>query len=238
MHVVYRNHEGRAWIYKVTKLHARPKIRYEVGPRRLTIRGQGFRFNSRVTLYYHQKKRGTFHADANGAFTARIPTPYYVNPRYFLIATDDSGNYASTVGLDPTLRNRRARQRLARRVGGSGVRPSTNRSARARAGRGGLAVKVDMPDAVQVGSELPMRVRVGTKGEGLGPVAQSRVFFRITSLDGKTPVRLRQRTTNTLGLAYMHLAAIELPGFYKLSIVASKGAHRGAVTRTFKVRRR
>jgi 4-amino-4-deoxy-L-arabinose transferase-like glycosyltransferase len=238
MHVVYRNHEGRAWIYKVTKLHVRPKIRYELGPRRLTIRGKGFRFNSRVTLYYHQKWRGTFHADANGEFRARIPIPYYVNPRYFLIATDNFGNYASTVGLEPTLRNRRARRRLARSTQGSGVQPKTNRSSRAPAERGRLAVKVDMADAVQVGSELPMRVRVNSKSEDLAPIAQSRVFFRIRSLDGKTPVRSRQRTTNTLGVAYMHLAALELPGFYKLSVIASKGRQRGVVTRTFKVRRR
>ena len=44
--------------------------------------------------------------------------------------------------------------------------------------------------------------------------------------------------TNTLGVAYLHVAALELPGFYKLTVYASKGGHRGQVTRTFKVRRR
>ena len=44
--------------------------------------------------------------------------------------------------------------------------------------------------------------------------------------------------TNTLGSAYLQVAALELPGFYKLSVYASKGGHRGQVTRTFKVRRR
>jgi hypothetical protein len=236
MHVVYRNHEGRAWIYKVTKLYARPRITYEPGVRRLTVRGRGFRFNSRVTLYYRQKRRGAFYTDANGQFTARIPMPYYVNPRYFLIATDDFGNYASKTGLQPTLRNRRARRRLARNAQGSEARPGA--ASRPEPARGGLAVKIDMPDAVQVGSALPMRVRVSSKSEGLASVPQAKVFFRITSLDGKTPVRLRQRTSNTLGLAYMNLAAIELPGFYKLSIIATKGDQRGQVARTFKVRRR
>ena len=28
MHVVYRHHEGRAWIYKVTKLLPRPRITF------------------------------------------------------------------------------------------------------------------------------------------------------------------------------------------------------------------
>ena len=73
------------------------------------MRGEGFRFNSHVTLYYHQSKRGTWKADADGKFHARIRTPYYVHNRYWLVATDNVGNYASSAGLEPTLRNRRAR---------------------------------------------------------------------------------------------------------------------------------
>jgi hypothetical protein len=61
---------------------------------------------------------------------------------------------------------------------------------------------------------------------------------RLYSHDGKTPVRWRERVTNTLGTAYLQVAALELPGFYKLSLYASKGGHRGQVKRTFKVRRR
>jgi hypothetical protein len=94
-----------------------------------------------------------------------------------------------------------------------------------------------MPKAVQVGSELPVRVRAKVKGSG-APAAQSHLFFQIFSRDGKTPVRWRERKTNTLGTAYLHIAALELPGFYKLAIYASKGSRRGLVTRTFKVRRR
>ena len=94
-----------------------------------------------------------------------------------------------------------------------------------------------MPDAVQVGSELPVRVNVIGKGSGK-PSAQTHVFFQIFSEDGKTPVRLRERYTNTLGVTYLHVAAIELPGYYKLTAYASKGRHRGLATRTFKVRRR
>mgnify|MGYP003287936527 CR=1 FL=1 len=60
----------------------------------------------------------------------------------------------------------------------------------------------------------------------------------IFSRDGKTPVRWRERRTNTLGTAYLHVAALELPGFYKLAVYASKGSRRGLVTKTFKVRRR
>ena len=234
-HVVYRHHEARAWIYKVTKLLPRPRISFQRGKRYLRVSGEGFRFNSHVTLYYHQAKRGTWKADADGNFHARIRTPYYVHDRYWLVATDNVGNYASSAGLAPTLRNRRARSRLARRLRRDGVTPVVQR--RARTTRTPLAVTLDMPDAVQVGSELPVRVTVIGKGSGK-PSAQTHVFFQIFSEDGKTPVRLRERYTNTLGVTYLHVAAIELPGYYKLTAYASKGRHRGLVTRTFKVRRR
>ena len=234
-HVVYRHHEARAWIYKVTKLLPRPRITFQRGQRYLRVRGEGFRFNSHVTLYYHQSRRGSWKADADGTFHARIRTPYYVHNRYWLVATDSVGNYASSAGLAPTLRNRRARYRLARRLRAEGRTPAAHRSARTT--RTPLDVELSMPDAVQVGSELPVRVSVIGKGSGK-PSAQTHVFFQIFSEDGKTPVRLRERYTNTLGVTYLHVAAIELPGFYKLTAYASKGRHRGLVTRTFKVRRR
>jgi hypothetical protein len=95
-----------------------------------------------------------------------------------------------------------------------------------------------MPDAVQVGSELPVTVKVSTtRGSTTVPVAQTHLFFQIFS-DGRTPVRWRERTTNTLGRSYLHVAALELPGYYKLTVHASKGRHRGLIKRTFKVRRR
>ncbi len=230
-HVVYRNHEARAWIYKVTKLLARPHITFRRGTHRMTVKGRGFRFNSRVTLYYHQASRGTYKADKDGSFTARIVAPYYVQRRYWLVATDNFGNYASSVGLEPNLRNRRARRRA-----GAGREPSRRRTAPV-ADRGPLSVTLDMPKAVQVGSELPVKVRAKLKRSG-APAAQSHLFFQIFSRDGKTPVRWRERKTNTLGTAYLHVAALELPGFYKLTVYASKGSGRGLVTRTFKVRRR
>ena len=96
-----------------------------------------------------------------------------------------------------------------------------------------------MPKATPVGDALPVKVRVTVKdGRRFVPAAQSHLFFQIYSHDGKTPVRWRERVTNTLGTAYLQVAALELPGFYNLSLFASKGGHRGQVKRTFKVRRR
>lgn|GEM_PF-1318128 len=233
-HVVYRNHEARAWIYKVSKLYSRPRITFRRGKDRVVVKGRGFRFNSRVTLYYHRLSRGTYRADRDGSFTARIAAPYYVQRRYWLVATDNYGNYASAVGLEPTLRNRRALRR-ASRAGDTGRLPQAAHAGGSQ--RGPLSIELDMPKAVQVGSELPVRVRATLKRSG-APAAESHLFFQIFSRDGKTPVRWRERRTNSLGTAYMHLAALELPGYYRLAVYASKGGGRGLVKRTFKVRRR
>jgi hypothetical protein len=100
-------------------------------------------------------------------------------------------------------------------------------------------VRLDMPRQTPVGDSLPVKVHVSVKeGARYVPSPQSHLFFQIYSHDGKTPVRWRERVTNTLGFAYLQVAALELPGFYKLQLFAQKGAHRGKVTRTFKVRRR
>ena len=239
MHVVYRNHEGRAWIYKVQKLYRRAKITFRAGKEDLTVRGKGFRFKSHVTLFYHGAKRGEFKTDRDGAFSGRIRLPYYVQPRYYLVAADNFGSYASAVGLEPTVRNRRARRRIAERVRREEGRAPRSRPAEGPPGRSPLRVELDMPKQTPVGDSLPVTVHVHVKDGGrLVPSPQSHLFFQIYSQDGKTPVRWRERVTNTLGTAYLQVAALELPGFYKLSLFASKGAHRGQVTRTFKVRRR
>ena len=240
MHVVYRNHEGRAWIYKVQKLYRRARISFSTGPDRLRVRGSGFRFKSRVTLYYHGKKRGVFRTDMDGAFSGSVPLPYYVQSSYYLVAADNFGSYASTVGLEPTIRNRRARRRIAQRVRREEGRAPRSRPAEGGPpGRGPLQVELEMPKQTPVGDSLPVKVHVRVRDRGRWvPSPQSHLFFQIYSQDGKTPVRWRERVTNTLGAAYLQVAALELPGFYQLQLFASKGSHRGQATRTFKVRRR
>jgi dolichyl-phosphate-mannose-protein mannosyltransferase len=239
MHVVYRNHEGRAWIYKVQKLYRRARISFKPGKERLRVRGRGFRFKSRVTLYYHGAKRGVFRTDKDGAFKVQIRMPYYVQARYYLVATDNFGSYASAVGLEPTVRNRRARHRIAKRVRRETGRAPRNRRAEGPPGRSPLQVTLDMPKQTPVGDSLPVTVHVKVRdGKLFVPSPQSHLFFQIYSHDGKTPVRWRERVTNTLGSAYLQVAALELPGFYKLRLFASKNDHQGQVTRTFKVRRR
>ena len=61
------------------------------------------------------------------------------------MATDNFGNYASTVGLRPTVRNRRARRRIAERVRREEGRDPRSRPAGAPPGRSPLKVELEMP---------------------------------------------------------------------------------------------
>ena len=98
--------------------------------RRLTVRGEGFRFNSRVTLYYHRAKRGTFKADADGKFIAHDPAALLRPPT----ATGWSRPTTSATtrprwACEPTLRNR-AGAPADRGAGSSrrgGTRPPSSR---------------------------------------------------------------------------------------------------------------
>ena len=80
VHTVRRHHEGRAWIYKVTKLQPYPTISFARRGGRVVVRGKGFRFNSGVTVYYHRVKKGKFRADSDGTFIGSFPLPRACSP--------------------------------------------------------------------------------------------------------------------------------------------------------------
>ena len=161
-HVVYRNHEARAWIYKVTKLLPRPRITFKRGARYLRVTGEGFRFNSRVSLYYHQPSaaRGRPTRTARSTRGSGLPTT----------CTTGTGWSPRTTSATTPLRGARADPAeqagatAGSRAGWRG-RARADKPRRARGAPGTpLRVELNMPDAVPVGSELPVRVKV--KGEG------------------------------------------------------------------------
>ena len=229
VHTVRRNHEGRAWIYRVSELLPQPKISYARRGDQVVVKGDGFRFNSRVQVYYHRVSRGTFPTDANGSLSATFPLPFRVHPKYWLVAIDDAGNVASGTGLSATgtvARSIPAEAALAGR--------------KARRAGGPLNVTLKAPKQVPVGSELPVIVHVqrGTSRSTL--VARANVSFVIRSAAGSrvNTFRLKEQETNQLGDAYFNLAALELPGRYTISINVQKGSLRGAAGTAIKVRRR
>jgi len=99
VHTVYVNHEGRAWIYKATRLRAKPVVTHKVSGGVVMVRGWGFTLNSTVKVQYHGRRVATVHANRRGSINLRFPVPAHAQPPYYVVLTDSEGNYASFSGL-------------------------------------------------------------------------------------------------------------------------------------------
>jgi hypothetical protein len=235
VHTVRRNHEGRAWIYRITKVLPQPKMSYARRGNNVVVTGEGFRFNSHVKVYYHRVPRGTFPTDSNGSLSASFPLPYRLHPRYWLVAIDEAGSVSAGTGL--TGSGKVARSSPTRAAPGSspdmrggvhGVPP------------GPLNVGLKVAGQVPVGSQLPVVVHVQTGASRSTLVARANVSLVIRSQAGSrvSSIRLKEQQTNQLGDSYFNLAALELPGEYTISVSVEKGPLRGGASTPVKVRRR
>ena len=99
VHTVYVNHEGRAWIYQVTRLRKRPVVTHKVSGGVVRVRGWGFTLNSTVRVRYHGHRVTTVRADGRGSLRLRFPVPARAQRDYYVVLTDSEGNYASFSGL-------------------------------------------------------------------------------------------------------------------------------------------
>jgi hypothetical protein len=106
VHTIYSRHEPRVWIYKVGKLLPRPALTKTVLPRAkgetsrtVVVHGNGYLIGSRVTVYYHRKKLGTYKTDSRGSFVATVRLPAPVRSAYQLVAIDGAGNSALINGI-------------------------------------------------------------------------------------------------------------------------------------------
>jgi hypothetical protein len=52
-----------------------------------------------VTVYYHHRPIAKVRADARGSLRLRFPVPARAQPPYYVVLSDDGGNYASFSGL-------------------------------------------------------------------------------------------------------------------------------------------
>jgi hypothetical protein len=209
-----------------------PKITYARRGDQVIVKGAGFRFNSRVRIYYHRVPRGWFPTDANGSLSASFRFPFRVNPRYWLVAIDKAGNVASGTGLTKSGKVVRSAP-LNKPVRGSG--PGTKADANSK-----LNVSLKVRKQVPVGSELPVVVHVQAGASRSSLVARANVSLVIRSQAGArvSTLRVKEKETNQLGDAYFNLAALELPGLYGVSVDVEKGGHRGSAAQAIKVRRR
>jgi hypothetical protein len=116
VHTVSVHHEGRAWIYKATRLRKKPVLTHRVSRGVVSVRGWGFTVNAPVTVYYHYRPIAKVRADARGSLRLRFGVPARAQPPYYAVFTDLEGNYASFSGLShPRARAERGRGPRTRR---------------------------------------------------------------------------------------------------------------------------
>jgi len=101
VYTYYRHHEGRVWVYKITRRLPKAQIGVGARQRRLHVAGHGFTIDSRIKIYYHNRRIGTARTNRVGAFSTAVSLPRNVSarPNYFLVAADQTGIYASLTGL-------------------------------------------------------------------------------------------------------------------------------------------
>jgi hypothetical protein len=99
VHTVYVNHEGRAWIYKATRLRKKPVVTHSVSGGVVKVKGWGFTMNTPVQVHYHGRRVATVRADRRGSINLGFPVPRRAQPPYYVVLTDADGNYASFSGL-------------------------------------------------------------------------------------------------------------------------------------------
>lgn len=105
VHTVYRNHEGRVWIYRVTKRLPKPVLAYTIRRGVVKLTGRGFTEDAPVTVYYHQRPVAHTRASRNGSVSVRFLLPKKIRSEYFLVASDSAGNSTSLTQLHPRQRS-------------------------------------------------------------------------------------------------------------------------------------
>ena len=204
----------------------------------MVVKGDGFRFNSRVRIYYHRVPRGWFPTDANGSLSASFRYPFRVKPQYWLVAIDKAGNVASGTGLTTVRRHRPVGARKgddAQQRGTWDARRAGKRRPRLQVERVAEGAEAG---ACRVGATGRRACQTGASRSSL--VARASVSLVIRSRAGArvSTLRVKEKETNQLGDAYFNLAALELPGLYAVSVDVQKGQPRGTAGTAIKVRRR
>lgn len=101
-----------------------------------------------------------------------------------------------------------------------------------------LIVEISAEDRVPVGQQWPVTIRVTTPGDGTPqPASQVHLFLELVS-DSEGAVRWVAASTNTLGLATVHLASLVKAGDYTLQVYATKERQTGYAEHEIRIARR
>jgi hypothetical protein len=99
VHVVYRHHEGRVFIYRVSRKLAKPTLTSTIVGNRVVLTATGFLANSSITVAYHGSVVTRATTNDAGAAQIGLPIPDPGQSQYHLVVTDSEGNTASITGL-------------------------------------------------------------------------------------------------------------------------------------------
>ncbi|MGW5431082.1 ArnT family glycosyltransferase [Streptomyces sp. NPDC004059] len=102
VHVEYRHHEARTWIYRLTTRRPRPVLDVKINGPTVSLTGSGFMTDSRLTVTYNGKVVARGRSDLKGAASVTLAMPSRTRPRSLLVMTDSAGRYASLVLPKPT----------------------------------------------------------------------------------------------------------------------------------------
>jgi hypothetical protein len=140
VHRVYRDHEARVYIYRVTRRLPDPvvTVRPVVGesahatvpvaasPHRLSetfaVTARGFAFRSPVTVRYHGRQVGRVVTGSTGTARLRLKVPVSGLSQYHIVVNDQHGNSASSTGVSRTRLTYRVRNGVVH-VSGVGFKP-------------------------------------------------------------------------------------------------------------------
>jgi hypothetical protein len=107
VHAEYYNHEARVFIYDVRRLRAHPTLTARVtsaggsespGTHTILLEGEGFDMGSNITIYVHRAEHEDVFTNEDGAFSTSVTVNQPLDPRFWIVAVDESGRDASITG--------------------------------------------------------------------------------------------------------------------------------------------
>ncbi|MEU0400122.1 glycosyltransferase family 39 protein [Streptomyces sp. NPDC006197] len=155
VHVEYRHHEARTWVYQLTTRRPSPVLALKLNGPTVSVTGKGFMANTPLTVTFNGKVVAHGRSDLDGAASVTLPMPSRIRPRSLLVVTDAGGRYASLVFPKPTISYRTDTR--GAKVDGVGFRPNDLVTATYH----GVVVaraKADRAGSVQLSFPVPQRI--------------------------------------------------------------------------------
>jgi 4-amino-4-deoxy-L-arabinose transferase-like glycosyltransferase len=232
VHVVYRRHEARVYIYRVSKKLVKPSLRSETVGNHVTLTAAGLVANSPVTVSYHGGLVAYGTTDADGTARISLPIPDPGQSQYHVVVTDAEGTTVSATGLPSSKLVYSVSGDLVRVVG---IRFTPHSTIRLTYGLTSLGVTTAQPDGTfrwsfRLPSTTHTRYRIRARDEA-GHVAWA-IGLQPPSL---AFVETTNKATVT-GAHYLPNAAVKIT-YHGRPVAKVESDNAGAFTTSFEVPR-